>query len=149
MSLSSNKFREIIFPRENNIQALQLAGLNAPTSIENISSLTKLTYLTLSGHARIDDFSFLRNFNDQVYLYPTPRKLFSLDCLSEKSNLIILDVGTDIIISPDAVDKLTQLKCLKYLSIKAKKNELGTLREALPDCIVNYHTLLGKAKGNG
>lgn len=144
ISISSNKVEKIIFPKINNIEALELVGLNSLTTLENIEYLKKLKYLTIGGCNKIEDFEFLNNFNDILYLYLAPKHLKSLECLSDNSNVTILDIDSNIIKTSTTFNKLTQLKKLKYLYIKANKSAIKILRETLPNCVVNYNEPLNK-----
>lgn len=144
ISISSNKVEKIIFPKINNIEALELVGLNSLTTLENIEYLKKLKYLTIGGCNKIEDFDFLNNFNDILYLYLAPKHLKSLEYLSDNSDTTILDIGSNIVKNATTINKLSHLKKLKYLYIKANKNELNILRDVLPNCVINYNEPLNK-----
>lgn len=120
------------------IRALDL-GHSDITDISFLSGLTQLEYLILAD-GEISDISPLANLKSLTYLELFMNDLTDLTPLLELPNLTDLNLCQ---MELKDVSPLYEMKQLKRLWISRRKpafteEEMQTLREALPDCEINF-----------
>ncbi len=128
---------EIFLPR--NLEMLEIRNAPKLNRLKDTEYLEDLKYLSLAKCSKLLDLDFIAGMKQLCILdLGLNTQLPELNFLNESIPVVILQlVGTNVIKYPSTIENLSKLKKLKYLSIKANSAELKTLRERLPDCIIN------------
>lgn len=135
---ASRQVNRLELPITKNIEAIELSYLPVLEKIQGIEK-SSLLYLTINHCSKLDDFSFIKTLKKLVWLdLSGNNQLTDLNFLLASSQIVILQLlDTNLLDNPKNIKSLLKLKYLRYLTISGKQSQVASLREQLPDCVVN------------
>lgn len=136
---ASRQVDTIVLPSTKKLEALELSYLPVLESVQGIEKVTSLRYLTINHCPSLMDFSFIKKLKKLLWLdLSGNQQLEDLSFLMASSQIVILQLlDTQLLDHPKVVKQLLKLKHLRYLTIAGKQAQVASLREQLPDCVVN------------
>ena len=133
--VGARKVRKIILPQNDCVKALGMSSMTNLESIENISIQKGMRYLHFDFGVKLQNFNFIRDLNQLLYLSFTANKnLPELDFIQPSSELRFLDfVDTNIFKYASTVSYLKYLKHLRFLTTgRTNQKQRDLLRSELP-----------------
>lgn len=111
------------------------------TDLSFLQYMPKLKYLVLGDMELVEDFSYIANLTELVFLEIFQTKFTDVSLLMNMKKLEDLNISWTKLENPELLKEMTWLKRLWCTSIGTSQEELKELAAALPNTLVYYKSL--------